>query len=78
MGDVLAPVVLDMEARSPEEALGHYRRVRDEIRRFVEGILGGSPGALVAYLADSSKLSEKDLKALRDIAQRIENLPEDK
>jgi BlaI family transcriptional regulator, penicillinase repressor len=59
-------------------AIAEKRLVRVLIGRFVEGILGGSPGPLVAYLADSSKLSEKDLKALRDIAQKIEELPEDK
>lgn len=48
------------------------------IRRFVEGILGGSPGPLVAYLADSSKLSEKDLKALQTIVQKIGQPPEEK
>lgn len=32
-------------ARTEEEALGHYRRVRDEIRAFVERM----PGALVAH-----------------------------
>ena len=43
------------------------------IGRFVEGMLGGSPGPLVAYLADSQKLSDTDLKALRAIAQKIGN-----
>jgi arsenate reductase len=32
-------------AGSEEEALGHYRRVRDEIRAFVEKL----PGALIKY-----------------------------
>jgi predicted transcriptional regulator len=52
-------------------AIEEKRLVPVLIGRFVEGILGGSPGPLVAYLADSSKLSEKDLKALKDIAQKI-------
>ena len=30
------PPTLAKDARTEEEALGHYRRVRDEIRRFVE------------------------------------------
>jgi len=30
------PPVLALSARTREEALGHYRRVRDEIRAFVE------------------------------------------
>jgi hypothetical protein len=34
-------------------------------------MLGGSLGPLVAYLAESDKLSEKDLKALQSIAQKI-------
>jgi len=38
------PPRLAKDATSEEEALGHYRRVRDEIRAFVEGL----PGALDA------------------------------
>ncbi len=34
------PPALARNAASEEEALGHYRRVRDEIRRFVEGFPG--------------------------------------
>src|SRR5262245_23007668 len=41
------------------------------IGRFVEGVLGGSPAPLVAYLAGSEKLSAKDLEALRAIARKI-------
>jgi BlaI family transcriptional regulator, penicillinase repressor len=65
-------------ARAPGEppirfraAINENRVVPDLISKFVEGMLGGSPGPLVAYLADSGKLSEKDLKALRAIAQKI-------
>jgi len=32
------PPALAREAKTEEEALVHYRRVRDEIRRFVEGL----------------------------------------
>ncbi len=35
------PPKLAKEARSEEEALGHYRRVRDEIRDFVAGLPEG-------------------------------------
>ena len=38
------PPRLARDARTEEEALGHYRRVRDEIRAFVERL----PGALEA------------------------------
>ena len=34
------PPRLAREAKSEEEAMGHYRRVRDEIRRFVETLPG--------------------------------------
>lgn len=37
------PPALAKGAKTEEEALGHYRRVRDEVRKFVEGL----PGALV-------------------------------
>jgi arsenate reductase len=47
------PPKLAREAKTDEEALGHYRRVRDEIRRFVESLpeglrathAGGTAGA---------------------------------
>jgi len=38
------PPALAKEASTEEEALGHYRRVRDEIRGFIETL----PGALVS------------------------------
>jgi BlaI family transcriptional regulator, penicillinase repressor len=41
------------------------------VRRFVERTLAGSPEALVAYFADSEKLSAKDLAALRAIARKM-------
>jgi len=41
------------------------------IRRFVQQTLGGSPGPLVAYLADSERLSAKDVEALRRIARKV-------
>jgi len=37
------PPTLAMGAKSQEEALGHYRRVRDQIRRFVEDLPVGLP-----------------------------------
>ena len=47
------------------------------IRRFVERVLGGSDAPLAAYLAesDSSRLSSKDLDALRAIARKIGDEP---
>ena len=41
------------------------------IRRFVAGFLGGSAEPLVAYLADSAKLSARDLEQLRAIARKL-------
>lgn len=37
------PPELEKAAATPEEALGHYRRVRDEIRAFVAGLPGSLP-----------------------------------
>lgn len=37
------PPELEKTAATPEEALGHYRRVRDEIRTFVAGLPGTLP-----------------------------------
>ena len=38
------PPRLAEDARDDEQALAHYRRVRDEIRAFVEGLPGVLPG----------------------------------
>jgi BlaI family transcriptional regulator, penicillinase repressor len=43
------------------------------VGRFVEGILGGSADPLVAWFAESGRLSRKDLQALRAIARKIED-----
>jgi predicted transcriptional regulator len=45
------------------------------ISRFVEHVLGGSLGPLVAYLAESEELSATDLKTLRAIAKKIGQPP---
>ena len=37
------PPELEKSATTPEEALGHYRRVRDQIRDFVAGLPGNLP-----------------------------------
>ncbi len=37
------PPELERTATTPEEALGHYRRVRDQIRDFVAGLPGSLP-----------------------------------
>ncbi|MGA2064783.1 MAG: BlaI/MecI/CopY family transcriptional regulator [Thermoguttaceae bacterium] len=70
-------------SRLPGESPVRFRAVQDEKRllpalvgRFVERVLGGAPGALLAYFADSGKLSEKDLKTLRAIARKIAQTPE--
>jgi len=70
-------------SRVPNESPVRFRAVQEEKRllpplvgRFVERILGGSPGPLLAYFADSGKLSEKDLKVLRAMAEKIAKTPE--
>ena len=52
-------------------ALDQERVLPALIRRFVQGVLGGSPEPLVAYLAGSEKLSAKDLETLRGICRKI-------
>ena len=52
-------------------AVAEGRMVPQIIRRFVDRTLGGSLEPLVAYLADSEKLSSKDLAALRAIARKM-------
>jgi predicted transcriptional regulator len=65
--------------RVPGEGSVRFRAVVDQKRvlpalvsRFVDTILGGSADPLVAYLADSSKLSASDLEALRNIARKVD------
>jgi BlaI family transcriptional regulator, penicillinase repressor len=52
-------------------AVDRQRLLPDLIRKFVDHVLGGSAEPLVAYLADSEKLSAKDLETLRSIARKI-------
>lgn len=52
-------------------AIDRKRLLPDLIRKFVDHVLGGSAEPLVAYLADSQKLSAKDLETLRSIARKI-------
>jgi predicted transcriptional regulator len=66
--------------RVPGEGPVRFRAAMDEKRvvpeligRFVDTVLGGSPEPLVAYLADSEKLSARDLETLRAIARKIES-----
>jgi predicted transcriptional regulator len=64
--------------RVPGDGSIRYRAAVEErrlmptlIRRFVAGFLGGSAEPLVAYLADSDKLSARDLEQLRAIARKL-------
>ena len=45
------PPELEKAARTPDEALGHYRRVRDQIRDFVAAFPGSLPGSLSIAIA---------------------------
>ena len=54
------------------KAVADERRLLPSIvRRFVDRALAGSLEPLVAHLADSGKLSAKDLAALRAIARKV-------
>ena len=72
-------------ARVPGQSPIRFRATLDEehvlpvlTRRFVERVLGGSPGPLLAYFSDSGRLSDKDVKALRAIARKIAQPPQQK
>ena len=52
-------------------AAAEERVLPELVARFVQGVLGGSSDALVAYLGNSKDLSVKDLAALRKIAAKI-------
>ncbi len=51
------------------------RTMGELVRRFVNGALGGSPQPLVAYLAGQKKLSDKDVAALKRIAEKLDDEP---
>ena len=53
-------------------ALDRKRVLPALVSRFVDTILGGSADPLVAYLADSVKLTASDLESLRTIARKLE------
>jgi BlaI family transcriptional regulator, penicillinase repressor len=53
-------------------SVGQRRMLPAIVRRFVERTLAGSAEPLVAYLANSSKLSSRDVAALRTIARKME------
>ena len=68
--------------REPNERPIRFRAALDEqsvvpdlVKRFVDRVLGGSADPLVAYLAESEKLSAKDLATLRAIAKKIGRKP---
>lgn len=54
-------------------AMDQQRVLPELIRRFVDRTLGGSASPLVAYLADSGKLSPNDLETLRALAGKVGN-----
>jgi predicted transcriptional regulator len=65
--------------RVPGEGPVRFRAAVDEnrvlpqlIRRFVNRVLGGSAEPLVAYLAESQRLSAKDVESLRNIARKVQ------
>ena len=52
-------------------AIEQRRALPELVRRFVDGVLGGSAEPLVAYLAGQKSLSPKDVAALRKIAEKL-------
>jgi BlaI family penicillinase repressor len=49
------------------------RTMGELVRRFVDGALGGSTQPLVAYLAGQKRLSDKDVAALKRIAEKLDD-----
>ena len=50
------PPRLAQDSKNEQEALGHYRRVRDEIRRFVESL----PGTVMTVQADAEPVRSRE------------------
>jgi predicted transcriptional regulator len=53
-------------------AIDQRRALPELVGRFVDGVLGGSAGPLVAYLAGQKQLSPKDVAALKKIADKLD------
>ena len=53
-------------------AVEQRRAMGEIVRRFVDGVLGGSTEPLVAYLAGQKQLSAKDVAALKRIADKLD------
>jgi BlaI family penicillinase repressor len=49
------------------------RALPELVGRFVDGVLGGATGPLVAYLAGHKQLSPKDVAALKKIADKLDD-----
>ena len=56
-------------------AVSQKRLLPALVDRFVDRVLGGTTDPLVAYFADSGKLSAKDLAALQAIARKVKGNP---
>ncbi len=54
-------------------AVEQRRAMGELVRRFVDGVLGGSTEPLVAYLAGQKQLSAKDVAALKRIADKLDD-----
>lgn len=54
-------------------AIDQRRALPELVGRFVDGVLGGSAGPLVAYLAGQKQLSPKDVAALKKIADKLDD-----
>jgi BlaI family transcriptional regulator, penicillinase repressor len=54
-------------------AIEQSRAIPEFVRRFVDGVLGGSTEPLVAYLAGQKELSAKDVAALQRIAEKLDS-----
>ncbi|HTE20756.1 MAG TPA: BlaI/MecI/CopY family transcriptional regulator [Armatimonadota bacterium] len=68
--------------REPVEGVFHYspaqpkpQFMRDLVRDFVNGALGGSLEPFVAYLAEEVQLSEPELERLRQRVRELEDAP---
>ena len=67
-------LLVRVKGTSPVEfqaALDQKSVLPELVGRFVDGVLGGSAEPLVAYLADSRKLSAKELESLKNIVRKL-------
>jgi len=77
------PPRLAANAKDEEEAMGHYRRIRDEIKAFVEGLPEALLGEESGSATNQQQLFERGIKSFlnqmpKELSNKSDNQEEDR